>query len=152
MLIGPPGCGKSTYRSKIFKEHPTAAIVSMDDLRLEWYGGSYDEAFNASTKDKQFNAKVDQRYIETLRDNDVVILDNTNTMTKARRRWLAPARARDFRIKAVLFPVSKDVIKERQSKRDKFIPHDVVDRMYDRMQLPMYGDFDDVIVVGSNLT
>lgn len=151
MLIGAPGCGKSTYRSKLFEKHPTAKIVSMDDLRLELYGSSYDDAFIASTKDKSFNAKVDKAYIEALRENDVLILDNTNTMTKMRRRWLAPARARDFRITAVLFPVTLDEIKIRQSRRDKFVPLDVVENMYNRMQLPMYGDFDDVIVVGSNL-
>ncbi len=151
MLIGAPCCGKSTYRSKILKEHPTAAIVSMDDLRLEWYGGAYEDAVVASFKDKKFNARVDKIYIETLRENDVIILDNVNTGTKSRRRWLAPARARDFRIDAVLFPVAKEELKARQSKRDKLVPFDVINGMYDRMQLPMYGDFDDVIVHDGNL-
>jgi predicted kinase len=151
MLIGAPGCGKSTYRNKLLADHPDAAIVCMDDLRLEWYGGSYDDAFIASTKDSKFNAKVDKTYIETLRENDVVILDNTNTMTKKRRRWLAPARARDFKVAAVLFPVAKETLKERQSKRDKFVPFKVIDGMYDRMQLPMIGDFDEVIVCDGNL-
>ena len=151
MLVGAPGCGKSTYRNKLLDEHPDAAIVCMDDLRMEWYGGSYDDAFVASTKDKKFNAKVDAHYIETLRTHDTVILDNTNTMTKTRRRWLAPARARKFLITAILFPVTKEELKDRQSKRDKFVPYNVIDTMYDRMQLPMYGDFDDVIVYDSNL-
>ena len=151
MLIGAPGCGKSTYRKKLLELHPDAPIVCMDDLRLEFYGGTYDEAFIASTKDKSFSAKVDKRYIETLNAHDVIILDNTNTMTKTRRRWLAPAKARKFLLTAVLFPVDLGEIKDRQSKRDKFVPFHVVESMYNRMQLLMYGDFDDVIVHDGNL-
>lgn len=151
MLIGAPGCGKSTYRKKLLEQHPDAPTVCMDDLRLEFYGGTYDEAFIASTKDKSFNAKVDKRYIETLNAHDVIILDNTNTMTKTRRRWLAPAKARKFNLTAVLFPVDLEEIKDRQNKRDKFVPFHVVESMYNRMQLPMYGDFDDVIVHDGNL-
>lgn len=152
MLIGAPGCGKSTYRRKLLNEHPDAAVVSMDDLRLSWYGSSYDEAYIASTKDKKFRAKIDKVYIETLRENDVVILDNTHTAAKARRGWLAPARARDFRVTAVLFPADLVTIVNRQKTReDKVVPKHVVDNMYGRMSLPMIGDFDDVIVVDSNL-
>ena len=151
MLVGAPGCGKSTFRDKLLEKHPEAVTVSMDDFRLEWYGGSYDDAYLASTKDKKFGAKVDKAYVETLRGNDIVILDNTNTVTKQRRRWLAPARARDFRVTAVLFPVALETIHARQSKRDKFVPHNVVDRMYNRMQLPLIGDFDEVIVHDGNL-
>lgn len=153
MLIGAPGCGKSTYRRKLLSSSPDAAVVSMDDMRLEFYGGPYDKAFLASTKDSKFGAKVDKRYIETLRENDVVILDNTHTAAKARRRWIAPAKARDFKLIGVLFPVALDTIQARQRTRgDKVVPDDVVENMYTRMSLPMYGEFDEIIVHDGNLS
>ncbi len=151
MLVGAPACGKSTYRKTLLNSHPDAVIVSMDDLRLSWYSGSYDEAFIASTMDKSFGAKVDKFYIEVLRQYDTIVLDNTNTVAKSRNRWVAPAHARQFKIVAVLFPVDLKTVRARQSSRDKFVPLNVVDGMYNRMQLPMYGDFDDVIVHDGNL-
>ena len=152
MLIGAPGCGKSTFRRQLLTQHPDAATVSMDDMRMEFYGGPYDNAFLKSTKDSSFNAKVDKRYVETLRENDVVILDNTHTVAKARRRWMAPARARDFKLVAVVFPVELQTVLDRQKSRpDKEVPAHVVENMYNQLSLPLYGDFDDIIVCDSNL-
>jgi predicted kinase len=152
MLIGAPGAGKSTYRQKLLAENPGAAVLSMDDLRIEFYGEPYENAFAKASKDSSFNAKVDARYIDTLRQNEVVILDNTNTAARARKRWLAPARARDFRIVAVLFPVQLQTVLDRQrSRTDKTIPDQVVSDMYNRMSLPMIGDFDEIIVHDGNL-
>ena len=152
MLIGAPGCGKSTYRAKLLEQHPNAAVVSMDDLRLEWYGDDYDAAWLASTKDKRFAAKVDSFYVQTLRDNNVVIIDNTNTVAKQRNRWLAPARARDFQITASVFPVDlKTIVARQKTRTDHSVPTNVVTNMYNRQALPLYGDFDDVVVVSDNL-
>jgi predicted kinase len=152
MLIGPPGAGKSTYRQKLLDQHDDAVVISMDDLRVEWYGGPYDQAFAKASKDSSFNAKVDQVYIDALRNHKTVILDNTNTSGKARKRWIAPARARDFRLTAVLFPSTLQQVLDRQRTRDdKTIPDKVVRDMYNRLSLPLYGDFDTITVVDSNL-
>lgn len=152
MLIGAPGSGKSTFRNKQFQD-TDHTVVSMDDLRMEWYDkNDYETAFAKASKDSSFNAKVDKFYIETLRENDMVVLDNTNTAAKARKRWIAPAKARDFKVIGVLFPVALQTILDRQKTReDKTIPDHVVRNMYERMSLPMYGEFDDVIVYDGNL-
>ncbi len=153
MLIGPPGCGKSTFRKVLEATHNGAAVLSMDDLRLEWYDpNDYGNAFAKASKDSSFNAKVDKVYVEMLRENTHVILDNTNTAGRARKRWMAPARARDFRLVAVLFPSTRQTVIDRQKTRtDKTIPNHVVMDMYDRLSLPLYGDFDQVLVVDGNL-
>jgi predicted kinase len=81
-----------------------------------------------------------------------VVLDNTNTSAKQRRRWLAPAKARGFQLVAVVFPVDLDTVLARQNSRtDKKIPDHVVVNMYNRLSLPMYGEFDKVLVDSSNL-
>ena len=156
MLIGPPGCGKSTFREEHVRRceqigHKTA-VVSMDDLRLEWYSPEYDIAFKKASEDSAFNAKVDKVYVEALRENNIIILDNTNTAGRARKRWLAPARARDFKVHAVLFPSTREQVLMRQhSREDKTIPAHVVENMYDRLSLPLIGDFDEVSVHAGNL-
>jgi predicted kinase len=148
MLIGAPGTGKSTARENIGGD----ITICMDDLRLEWYSSDYDEAFVKQKADKKFNAKVDKVYVDALNNHNHVVLDNTNTSTKARKRWLAPARARDFKLIAIVFPVDLDTILARQKTRtDKQIPNDVVVNMYNRLSLPMYGDFDEIIVDSGNL-
>lgn len=154
MLIGAPGSGKSTHRYHLgLQSDRRYETLCMDDLRMEWYDqNDYANAFAKATKDSSFNAKVDKVYVEMLRNNDYIILDNTNTSAKARRRWIAPAKARNFNIVAMLFPSTMQQVKSRQSTRlDKTIPLDVVDNMYSRMSLPMYGEFDDVIVTDGNL-
>jgi predicted kinase len=148
MLIGAPGTGKSTARNNIGAD----ATICMDDLRLEWYDTDYDKAFKMSTEDKKFGHKVEKLYIEALNNHNTVVLDNTNTSAKQRRRWLAPAKARGFQLVAVVFPVDLDTVLARQNSRtDKKIPDHVVVNMYNRLSLPMYGEFDKVLVDSSNL-
>ena len=148
MLIGAPGTGKSTARNNIGAD----AAICMDELRLEWYSDDYDEAFKMSCDDKKFGQKVDKLYIETLNNHNTVVLDNTNTSAKQRRRWLAPARARGFELVAIVFPVDLDTILSRQNSRaDKKVPDHVVVNMYDRLALPLYGEFDKVLVDSGNL-
>ena len=38
ILVGPPGCGKSTYGKKYAEEHANTIVLSSDQIREELYG------------------------------------------------------------------------------------------------------------------
>lgn len=151
VFVGPPGAGKTTFRTKLI-ENWDASVVSMDDMRLAWYSDDYATAFRMSTEDKEFSAKVDREFNQALETSDVVVLDNTNTSVKGRRRFIVKAQQKGFYIRAVLFPSTLVQVLRRQNTRgDKNVPRDVVTNMYNGLSLPMIGEVNDVFVHDGNL-
>lgn len=153
VLITPIACsgsGKSTARFK--QDTPVHNIFSLDTMRLELYGEPYDNAFFQSTKDKHFRSTCNERYRELLRENKNLYLDNINISRKNRRFYLTEARNRGYFLLAALFPVALQTVRDRQDSRpDKTVPDDVVKQQYMKLQLPQYGEFDNVVVLDSNL-
>lgn len=160
MTIGSSGCGKSTYIKKLKNNFPEIRVYSWDDLRMEWYlseeerdinaAYSYRLAFERQCKDKQFNQRAQRHFIDMVKvkDNHHIVVDNTNLSQKRRRFFIDEARRHGYMVIALLFPVTMQLILDRQSTRkDKVVPTDVVKRQYMSIQLPSYGEFDEVHVV-----
>jgi len=152
VLIGPSGSGKSTFTKKI----PEAVVFSWDQLRLAWYGShpsslqeQYRSAFEASTKDKEFSNKANAAFTKLIKECEGkkdIIVDNTNLSTKRRRFFVDMARQHGYRVTAVLFPVSVDVLKRRnESRPDKHLPPEVIDQQYKSLQQPLKGEFDVIL-------
>jgi predicted kinase len=148
-MIAPSGAGKSTY---IQNNYPNALIISPDELRMEWYPtDSYEESWLASTKDDKFWDKVFAELVNA-RNATTIIIDEVNTTTKSRARKLAWAKAHNRHVKAVLIPSELSLVLERQNTRDdKTVPAKDVTGMFMRIQLPSYGDFDEIEVHDGNL-
>lgn len=159
MPIGTSGCGKSTYFDT------TGAGVeyfSWDKFRLDEYldgeehlmdpEDAYRIAFERSVEDKGFTQKANREFIELIKEGRDVYVDNTNLSKKRRNFFVTEARRRGYYTTAILFPIQFDALIARQiSREDKFVPGDAVKRQYMSMQLPWYGEFDDVWVIDSNL-
>lgn len=147
--IGPSGCGKSTYRTTL---DSTYECFSLDDLRLNWYSNDYAEAFRLSCEDKEFNKKSQNTFLQLIKTGTNVYVDNTNTSKKRRAWYINEARRKGYHIKAILFPCSVETVVSRQNTRpDKNVPEEAVIRQYNGLQLPQYGEFDSIDVVGDNL-
>lgn len=158
VLIGAPCSGKSSkveeLKGVIRSTGSCWEIVSMDQCRLNWYGtDNYSEAFEAACADPEFDKRVMAKYMNALRQGWSVILDNTNTSAKARRKWLEPARAKGYKLIAVTFPSTLEQLIHRQTmvRKDKDIPIHVIERMYNNTAMPLLSDFDQVIVDPSNI-
>lgn len=158
MPIAPSGAGKSTFFRKLKTEgdvtsglHPgmDIGIFSLDDLRHRWYDSKdYARAFLLSTEDKQFEQKANKEYLEVLSQHEYVYVDNTNLSKKRRRFYLDEAKRRGFKTVAILFPIALDTLLERQHTRgDKNVPAEAVRRQYMSLQLPSFGEFDEVVSV-----
>ena len=151
MPIGASGCGKSTYRAS--DNCPDEAIsYSWDDLRIEWYSADYDEAYTLACEDKQFISKAHARFVEHVKTGQDIYVDNTNISARRRRFFITEARRRGYHIAAILFPISIDTLMSRQQSRaDKLVPTQAVSQQFHNIQLPQYGEFDNVVVYDGNL-
>lgn len=152
MPIGASGSGKSTLRENLLLDNPELVIYSWDDLRLEFYSSNYDEAYKLATEDNNFGKKVNARFMEMVKTGKDIYVDNINVSKKRRAFFVREARRKGYFVRAVIFPIELDVLRARQETRtDKTVPDFVVKSQYRAIQVPQFGEFDDVEVMGSNL-
>lgn len=127
ILIGIPGCGKSTF-AKGLAEKTGATIVSSDAIREELTGSE-----NAQNVNREVFELVRSRVQRNILDGDVIV-DATNTQPRDWNNYigLCPEGTRHF---AYWFDVPPAIAKERQKGRERQVPGDVIDKFWDRMCL-----------------
>ena len=154
--ISQAGSGKSTLFKKLLNmDHylnPTGATFyshSMDTIRAERYGPDDDVAFKLSTNDPEFSSAVQKNFIDLVRDNKSVYVDNTNLSIKRRNFYIAEAKKRGYDITAILIPLSlAESIERNGSRTNKFIPSKVIIDQYMSLSMPIIGkEFDRVLFV-----
>jgi adenylate kinase family enzyme len=99
ILVGPPGCGKSTWAKDYLAAHnnrDTLVRVSQDDQ-----GKEHLALFHQAVNDKK----------------DIVV-DRMNFNVKQRNRYLDPARKAGYDVRIVVFHVPMGVCMERCRERD----------------------------------
>lgn len=147
--IAPSGAGKSTYLAMMKKSDPNLEVFSLDELRHRWYDAvDYRRAWEKSTEDKQFAEKANKEFLAILNRGQNVYVDNTNLSKKRRRFYLDEAKRRGFRTVAIVFPTTLKTLLDRQKTRgDKTVPDMAVKQQYYSLQLPSFGEFDEVVSV-----
>jgi len=147
--IGVSGTGKTT----LYNKTPDVNVAfSLDSMRTELYGDDYAVAFAESCEDNQFKNTANARFIEMVKEGKDMFLDNTNTSRKTRRFFLAEARRKGYHLCAYVMPTAlATVINRQQSRTDKTVPAGAVTNQYMHLQLPQFGEFDEIVVLDSNL-
>jgi predicted kinase len=123
-----------TERIAFYRHHVPGHNVTNDkDL--------YRNAFKlAGEKEAEFSKFADASFQAMLRHGLPIIVDNTNTSKKSRKKWISAARQKGYNVQAVLFPISKEVLLKRsQSRTDKTVPDDAILGQYSRVALPWPG-------------
>lgn len=152
ILIGLPGCGKSTYRAKLLAQEPDWVVVSTDDL-IDAYaaerGLTYTEAFDkVNQKDlkRQFNAQLKA----ALADGKRVMVDRTNMTVKGRKALLdlAPAGTLKTAVVWSLTDFEHDRrLQGRAIATGKIIPAYVVRNMARSYVAPTSEEFDRITYI-----
>lgn len=141
LLVGPPGCGKTTYAQEYIKEHINTIWMSSDKIREELWGSEATQGDN----NKVF-ALMQSRTIETLNNGMNVIYDCTN-MTRNDRSYIISLCPKFTQIEAhIIWTTIEECIK-RDASRERSVGKEVIDRMLKRFQAPYYDEGIDQIKI-----
>lgn len=161
MPIGVSGSGKSTMMNSegmkcVMEEDGVEGELlhfSMDVFRQNWYDvDNYANAFKLACEDKQFMNKVNTMFCKMLETGQSIYADNINISKKRRAHYIRQARQFGYNIKVILLPVDLQTVIDRQETRtDKTVPLDAVERQYMSLALPSKGEADDIIIYSGNL-
>lgn len=157
ILIGLPGCGKSTWSEKFRNENPNTLVVSSDAIRGELYG-SESEQGNPETV---FRTVFD-RVVDGIRNKEVtnIIVDATNIKLRDRNNVIATIKRRtmhelkqgsEIMFTAVWFAVPLEECKRRNGLRDRVVPDVVIEKMYKNFCPPSFMEgYDKIKIVMSD--
>lgn len=142
LLVGIPGSGKTTYAENYIPDYPKESKhFSSDLIRAELYGnesiqGNPAEVFSLMQK----------RAVEALNEGYDVIYDATN-ITRKDRASIISICPKFAKIEAHIIWAPIETCIERDSKRDRTVGKEVIDRMLKRFQAPYYDEGIDEIKV-----
>jgi predicted kinase len=139
LAIGLPGSGKSTW----FKRHGVVPLSS-DLMRHLLFDNVQEQRF----QDLVFStlrSLLRARMIARMPWNYV---DATNLSPKERRHWIKMAQDFGYEAHAVYFEVPLEVCMERNAKRNRIVPAEIMQRMAAKLRAPGFDEgFSKITVV-----
>ncbi len=139
LAIGLPGSGKTTW----YKRRGVTPLSSdllrtllFDDITDQRYQGLVFSTLRSLLRARLI-AKMPWNYV-----------DATNLSPHERRQWINMAKSFGYEVQAVFFDVPLSVCLERNSKRDRQVTDEVMQKMAERLKPPTFKEgFDKITVV-----
>lgn len=146
VLVGPAGCGKSSFADRHFAP---AEVLSSDDFRKLVSGDAADQSATPAAFSLLGHA-LDER----MKRRRLTVVDATNLSRRERRRLLGVAEKHQVPAVAVVFDLPLDVCQQRATDRlERVVPRDVIARQHATMHRHLEGiddeGFDDTVVLSS---
>lgn len=144
MLVGLPGSGKTYYTNKHLKRENTT-ILSSDEIRKVLLGSEEAQWGNSIVFDAMNRAAI-----ENLRQGRNVIYDATNINSKRRIALLEQIKKEvkeDVFFVVTILVTPYEICVERQQKRERKVPEEVINRMIKNFEVPYYEEGWDGILV-----
>ena len=143
MLIGPAGCGKSTYAKSLCNDN--TILISSDATRKELFG---DENFQGDNN-KVFLTMI-QRARNALLDGQNVVWDATS-MSRKRRIGILQSMPKGTVFHAIVVIATLDEIKKQNAQRDRTVDEEVIMKQIQSFQAPYFTEgFDTIQVIGNS--
>ncbi len=139
LAIGLPGSGKSSW----FKRHNIIPLSS-DLVR----GLLFDDATEQRFQDLVFSSLRSLLRARLIAGRPMNFIDATNLSPKERHSWIKMAHDFGYEAHAVFFDVPTEICMERNRKRSRNVPDEVMLRMAQKLRPPKFDEgFAKVIVV-----
>ncbi|HTV66836.1 MAG TPA: ATP-binding protein [Bryocella sp.] len=131
LSIGLPGSGKSTW----FKRHNILPLSS-DMVRILLF----DDVTEQRYQDLVFSTLRSMLRARLLARRPSNYLDATNLSPHERRSWIKLAHDFGYEAHAVFFDVPPEVCMERNRRRERNVPEDVMQRMASKLRAPKFEE------------
>ena len=139
LTIGLPGSGKTTWykrRSVTPLSSDMLRNILFDDITDQRYQGLVFSTLRSLLRARLI-AKMPWNYV-----------DATNLSPHERRQWIKMAKSFGYEVQAVFFDVPLAVCMERNSKRERQVTDEVMQKMAERLRPPVFKEgFDKITVV-----
>ncbi len=139
LAIGLPGSGKTTWfkrRSVTPMSSDMLRTILFDDITEQRYQGLVFSTLRSLLRARLI-AKMPWNYV-----------DATNLSPHERRQWIKMAKSFGYDVQAVFFDVPLAVCMERNSKRDRQVSDEVMQKMAERLRPPSFKEgFSKITVV-----
>lgn len=131
LAIGLPGSGKSSW----FKRHHITPLSS-DLLRTLLFDDATEQRF----QDLVFSNLRSMLKARLIARRPMNYVDATNLSPHERHTWIKMARDYGYEAQAVFFDVPVEVCIERNRRRDRMVPEDVMQRMAGKLRPPTFEE------------
>ncbi len=139
LAIGLPGSGKTTWykrRGVTPLSSDLLRTILFDDITDQRYSGLVFSTLRSLLRARLI-AKMPWNYV-----------DATNLSAHERRQWIKMAKSFGYEAQAVFFDVPLAVCMERNSKRERRVADDVMEKMSERLRPPSFREgFSKITVV-----
>jgi predicted kinase len=131
LAIGLPGSGKSSW----FKRHNITPLSS-DMLRAMLFDDPTEQRF----QDLVFSNLRSMLKARLIARRPLNYLDATNLTPHERQGWIKLAQDYGYEVQAVFFDVPVEVCLERNRRRERNVPDDVMRRMAAKLRPPTFEE------------
>jgi predicted kinase len=139
LAVGLPGSGKSTW----FKRHSVVPLSS-DMVRHLLFDNPTEQRY----QDLVFGTLRSLLRARLIARMPMNYVDATNLSPKERRHWIRMAKDFGYDAHAVYFDVPLEVCMDRNQRRNRVVPEDVMQRMSSKLRPPTFDEgFSKIIVV-----
>lgn len=131
LAIGLPGSGKSSW----FKRHNIAPLSS-DLLRTLLFDDPTEQRF----QDLIFSNLRSMLKARLIARRPMNYVDATNLSPHERHSWIKMAQDYGYEVHAVFFDVPTEICLERNRRRQRVVPEDVMQRMAGKLRPPTFEE------------
>lgn len=144
MLVGIPGCGKSTYARKLVELHPEWVHISIDAVRYEYVA---DQAHYYDHEDEVYKEFCNRITMHLMKDK-TVIADATHLTTGSRKKLLNNLGTKPDEVIVIWVNTPFEICMERNGKREGItrVPDKAMFSMKSRFRPPSVNEGYDLIL------